>query len=133
MHLTRLSSPARHVLCQVARELGGPLLSVWVVMAAALSNVGLFLAEMNSDAYLLMGMAECGLLPSFLAMQSCYHTPLRAIVLSAGLIAGLSVTCTFDELITMINWLYAIAEVGHQAWHKLHMRGRACAKVGIDG
>ncbi len=41
---------------QVAREVGGRWLAVWLVLCAAVSNVGLFLAEMSSDAYQIMGM-----------------------------------------------------------------------------
>lgn len=94
----------------MAHQLGGPLLALWVVVAAAVSNVGLFLAEMNSDAYQMLGMAECGLLPACLARKSKEHgTPVTAITVSAAVIMVMSVSCSFDELITMINWLYSLA------------------------
>lgn len=43
----------------VATAIAGRWLGVWVVMAAAAANIGLFEAEMSSDAFQLMGMVSC--------------------------------------------------------------------------
>jgi len=53
----------------VARQLGGQALYGWVVAAAAVSNIGLYTAEMSSDAFQLLGMAELGLLPAALSKR----------------------------------------------------------------
>lgn len=45
---------------EVAEAVAGRWLGVWVVLAAAAANVGLFEAEMSSDAFQLMGMVRCG-------------------------------------------------------------------------
>ena len=42
----------------VASAVAGRWLGVWVVMAAAAANIGLFEAEMSSDAFQLMGMVR---------------------------------------------------------------------------
>lgn len=43
----------------VATAIAGSWLGVWVVLAAAVANIGLFEAEMTSDAFQLMGMVRC--------------------------------------------------------------------------
>lgn len=45
---------------EVAEAIAGRWLGVWVVLAAAAANIGLFEAEMSSDAFQLMGMVRCG-------------------------------------------------------------------------
>ena len=47
----------------VAQTVGGKWLAVWVAMAAAVSQVGQYQAEMSSDSYQLDGMAERGFIP----------------------------------------------------------------------
>lgn len=42
----------------VATAIAGRWLGVWVVLAAAAANIGLFEAEMSSDAFQLMGMVR---------------------------------------------------------------------------
>ena len=63
----------------VARQIGGHWLAIWVVVAAAAANVGLFVAEMSSDAYQAMGMARRGLVPAALARRSRFRTPTVSI------------------------------------------------------
>lgn len=45
---------------EVAEAIAGRWLGVWVVLAAAAANIGLFEAEMTSDALQLMGMVSGG-------------------------------------------------------------------------
>uniref|UniRef100_A0A0E0CD72 Amino acid transporter transmembrane domain-containing protein n=1 Tax=Oryza meridionalis TaxID=40149 RepID=A0A0E0CD72_9ORYZ len=47
----------------ITKLLGDAWLMWWVQSAAALSNMGIFVAEMSSDSYQLLGMAERGMLP----------------------------------------------------------------------
>lgn len=90
----------------VARELAGPWLARWVVVAAASANVGLFVSEMASDAYQLMGMAERGLLPAILARKSPTRgTPTYAILFSALGVVALH-ALTFEAIIATENLLF---------------------------
>ncbi|KAM0935329.1 putative amino acid/polyamine transporter I [Dioscorea sansibarensis] len=60
----------------IAKILGGDWLKWWIQAASAVSNIGMFVAEMSSDSYQLLGMAERGMLPEFFSKRSHYGTPL---------------------------------------------------------
>ncbi|KAH9753678.1 putative polyamine transporter [Citrus sinensis] len=68
----------------IAKVLGGVWLRWCIQGAAAMSNMGMFVAEMSSDSFQLLGMAERGTLPEFFAKRSCYGTPLIGIIFSAS-------------------------------------------------
>uniref|UniRef100_A0A0D9VJV9 Polyamine transporter PUT1 n=1 Tax=Leersia perrieri TaxID=77586 RepID=A0A0D9VJV9_9ORYZ len=89
----------------IAKLLGGAWLMWWVQSAAALSNMGMFVAEMSSDSYQLLGMAERGMLPAFFAARSRYGTPLAGILFSASGVLLLS-TMSFQEIVAAENFLY---------------------------
>ncbi|XP_047077786.1 polyamine transporter PUT1 [Lolium rigidum] len=89
----------------IAKLLGGAWLMWWVQAAAAVSNMGLFVAEMSSDSYQLLGMAERGMLPAFFAWRSRYGTPLIGILFSASGVLLLS-TMSFQEIVAAENFLY---------------------------
>lgn len=54
---------------EVGMLIGGFWLKWWIQAAAAMSNMGLFEAEMSSDAFQLLGMSEMGMLPSIFASR----------------------------------------------------------------
>lgn len=54
---------------EVGMLMGGFWLKWWIQAAAAMSNMGLFEAEMSSDAFQLLGMSEIGMLPSVFASR----------------------------------------------------------------
>ena len=54
-----------------------------MVAAAAVSQIGQFEAEMSSDSFQLLGMAERGFLPAALAKRSKHDTPTIGIILSS--------------------------------------------------
>ncbi|OEL26844.1 Polyamine transporter PUT1 [Dichanthelium oligosanthes] len=86
----------------VAKLLGG----AWLVQAAAvLSNMGMFVAEMSSDSYQLLGMAERGMLSAFFARRSRHGTPLVGIFFSASGVLLLS-SMSFQEIMATENFLY---------------------------
>ncbi|KAL6633710.1 hypothetical protein ACP70R_026381 [Stipagrostis hirtigluma subsp. patula] len=85
--------------------LGGAWLMWWVQAAAALSNMGMFVAEMSSDSYQLLGMAERGMLPAFFGWRSRYGTPLVGILFSASGVLLLS-SMSFQEIVAAENFLY---------------------------
>eukprot|EP00668_Euglena_longa_P018621 GGOE01023211.1.p1 GENE.GGOE01023211.1~~GGOE01023211.1.p1 ORF type:complete len:407 (-),score=119.19 GGOE01023211.1:124-1344(-) len=92
----------------VALELGGRPLQVLLVLAAALSNVGLFSADLSASSFLVLGMAESGFLPSVLAQRSRHGTPLFGIVLST-LPVFLIALHPFTTIMEALNCLYCIA------------------------
>uniref|UniRef100_A0A804PME2 Polyamine transporter PUT1 n=1 Tax=Zea mays TaxID=4577 RepID=A0A804PME2_MAIZE len=89
----------------LAKLLGGAWLMWWVQAAAALSNMGMFVAEMSSDSYQLLGMAERGMLPAFFARRSRHGTPLVGILFSASGVLLLS-SLSFEEIVAAENFLY---------------------------
>ncbi|MCI60890.1 amino acid permease-like protein, partial [Trifolium medium] len=60
----------------IAMIIGGVWLRWWLQAAAAMSNMGMFVAEMSSDSFQLLGMAERGMLPEFFTKRSRHGTPL---------------------------------------------------------
>lgn len=90
---------------EVARVIGGVWLRSWVQAASALSNMGMFMAEMSSDSFQLLGMAERGMVPEFFAKRSRYGTPLVGILFSASGVVLLS-WLSFQEIVAAENFLY---------------------------
>ncbi|EPS62042.1 hypothetical protein M569_12750 [Genlisea aurea] len=89
----------------VARILGGAWLTWWVQGAAAMANMGMFLAEMSSDSFQLLGMAERGMLPELFSRRSRYGTPVVGILFSASGVLLLS-WLSFQEIVAAENFLY---------------------------
>ncbi|GAX25254.1 hypothetical protein FisN_5Lh336 [Fistulifera solaris] len=95
-------------LGRVASEVVGQWLGDWTIFAAGISNVALFLAELSSDAFQILGMAERGFLPSIFATRSRYGTPTYGILLGTAVIVVMGVT-DLDHLIEMLNFNYSIS------------------------
>ncbi|XP_077238068.1 polyamine transporter RMV1-like [Tasmannia lanceolata] len=93
-----------------SKMIAGAWLSWWVQGAAAMSSMGLFLAEMSSDSFELLGMAERGMLPEFFSKRSRYGTPLVGILLSASGVVLLS-CLSFQEIICSENLLYCFGMI----------------------
>ncbi|XP_010541175.1 PREDICTED: probable polyamine transporter At1g31830 [Tarenaya hassleriana] len=93
-------------LAEVAKILGGTWLRWWVEVAAATSNMGMFLAEMSSDSFQLLGMAETGMIPEFFGRRSRHGTPLMGNMLSASGVILLS-WLSFQEIVAVENLLYS--------------------------
>ncbi|CAK9153946.1 unnamed protein product [Ilex paraguariensis] len=94
----------------IAKLLGGLWLQLWVLGASALSNMGMFVAEMSSDSFQLLGMAEHGMLPECFAKRSRYGTPLTGILFSASGVVLLS-WLSFQEIIAAENFLYCFGMI----------------------
>lgn len=90
---------------EVAMVIGGAWLKWWIQAAAALSNMGLFEAEMSSDSFQLLGMSERGMLPKVFAYRSRYGTPIFSILCSATGVIALS-WMKFQEVVEFVNFLY---------------------------
>lgn len=89
----------------IAKMLGGVWLRWWIEAAAALSNMGMFEAEMSSDSFQLLGMAERGMLPEVFGIRSRFGTPVLGILFSASGVLLLS-WMSFQEIIAAENYLY---------------------------
>ncbi|KHN19170.1 hypothetical protein glysoja_049462 [Glycine soja] len=59
----------------IADIVGGVWLRWWLQAVAVMSNMEMFVAEMSSDSFQLLGMAERGMLLEFFGKRSCYETP----------------------------------------------------------
>ncbi|KAG7011348.1 putative polyamine transporter, partial [Cucurbita argyrosperma subsp. argyrosperma] len=94
----------------VAKIIGGAWLSWWIQGAAAMSNMGMFVAEMSSDSFQLLGMAERGMLPEFFSQRSRHGTPLTGILFSASGVVLLS-WLSFQEIIAAENFLYCFGMI----------------------
>lgn len=102
----------------IATGLGGSWLGWWMAIAAAVSNMGMFEAEMSSDSFQLLGMAKRGMLPKFFARRSAHETPTFGILASASGVLLLS-SLSFKEIIAAENYLYCfgmIAEFAAFLW-----------------
>ncbi|KAL9664397.1 hypothetical protein QQ045_019797 [Rhodiola kirilowii] len=94
----------------IAKMIGGAWLSWWIQGAAAMSNMGMFVAEMSSDSFQLLGMAERGMLPEFFAKRSRYGTPVVGILFSASGVVMLS-WMSFQEIVAAENFLYCFGMI----------------------
>jgi amino acid transporter len=94
---------------QLASEIVGPWLSYWLIFAAAITNIGMFEAEMSSDSWQIAGMAERGILPKVLGKRSVHDTPIYGILISAS---GVLCLCwmSFSEVIDMLNLLFCFGQ-----------------------
>ncbi|PQQ13329.1 putative polyamine transporter [Prunus yedoensis var. nudiflora] len=75
-----------------------------------MSNMGMFVAEMSSDSFQLLGMAERGMLPEFFAKRSRYGTPVIGILFSASGVLFLS-WLSFQEIVAAENFLYCFGMI----------------------
>lgn len=93
---------------EVGFLIGGVWLKWWIQAAAAMSNMGLFEAEMSGDAFQLLGMSEMGMLPTIFSSRSKYGTPTFSILCSATGVVFLS-WMSFQEIVEFLNFLYSVA------------------------
>ncbi|MFS8030160.1 putative amino acid/polyamine transporter I [Helianthus anomalus] len=94
----------------VAKIIGGVWLRWWVQAGAAMSNMGMFVTEMSSDSFQLLGMAERGMIPEFFAKRSRHGTPTLGILFSASGVILLS-WLSFQEIVAAENFLYCFGMI----------------------
>jgi amino acid transporter len=95
-------------LASINREVVGPWLGAWTVLAAGISNIAMFQAELSSDAFQLMGMADRGHLPKIFSKRSRHGTPTFGIILGTAVIVFMGAS-NLDELVEMLNFNYALS------------------------
>ncbi|PWA56224.1 Amino acid/polyamine transporter I [Artemisia annua] len=94
----------------VAKIIGGVWLRWWIQAGAAMSNMGMFVTEMSSDSFQLLGMAERGMVPEFFAKRSRHGTPTIGILFSASGVLLLS-WLSFQEIVAAENFLYCFGMI----------------------
>lgn len=92
----------------VAVDIGGKWLGAWTIFAAGISNLALFEAEMSSDAFQLMGMAERGYLPKMFRTRSKYGTPTAGIIFNTMVVVAFG-CADFGQLLELLNSVYALS------------------------
>lgn len=92
----------------IASDIAGSWLGALTVIAAAISNIALFEAEMSADAYQLLGMAERGLIPKIFGIRSRYGTPTYGIILGTLVIVALRsvLCCSLCDVINCFSSFY---------------------------
>ena len=95
-------------LAAINTEVVGPWLGAWTVFAAAISNIAMFQAELSSDAFQLMGMADRGHLPKIFSKRSRHGTPTAGLILGTAVIVTMGVS-DLDQLVEMLNFNYALS------------------------
>ncbi|CAE7235682.1 PUT1 [Symbiodinium natans] len=97
-------------LTLVGEATGGALVKSWVVLSAAVSNIGQFTCEQAANAYQLEGMAELGWLPTCFTRRSRYNTPY--VGLGTGLVVILALsTSDFISIVDLLNGIYCQAQL----------------------
>lgn len=94
---------------RLSAEIVGPWLGYWMIGAAALTNIGMFVAEMSSDAWMVAGMADRGIIPKVIGQRNQFDTPTYGVLLSAGGIICLSYL-SFLDIVDMLNLVFCLAQ-----------------------
>ena len=94
---------------EIAKILRGNSLRWWIHAASAMSNMGMFLAEMSNDSFLLLCMAERGMLLEFFGKRSRHGTPMIGILISTSSVLLLSLF-SFQEIVATENISYTVLE-----------------------
>jgi amino acid transporter len=95
-------------LATIAGQIAGPWLEGWTVLAAGISNIAMFQAELSADAFQLMGMADRGHVPKIFGHRSRHGTPTYGIILGTIIIVAMG-SAGLDKLIEMLNFNYSIS------------------------
>jgi amino acid transporter len=88
-------------------EIVGPWLGAWTVLAAGVTNIALFQAEMATDSFQIMGMADRGYVPKIFSTRSRYGTPTYGILLGLVVVLLLS-SGNLSVIIEMLNFNYSM-------------------------
>eukprot|EP00210_Caulerpa_lentillifera_P003135 g2995.t1 len=96
---------------QLGDRIGGVWLKGWVILSAVASQVGLFTAELSSDAYLLLGLAEKGMIPKCIGYKSKRGTPTIGLLLSCSGVMIMIISFDFVSTVEMLNSAYGLAVI----------------------
>ena len=96
---------------QLGDEIGGRWLGAWVAFGTVLSNVGLFHADMSTSSFMLLGMAQRGMIPRFFARRSVHGTSIVGILIITSGILFVTAILNFEEAVELVNLLYCVGIV----------------------
>lgn len=86
----------------------GRWLKYWIEVGAVLSSIGLYSTTLSSAAFLLLGLADLGFLPAFLAVRSSpFDTPWASILATGAIALGMSFF-SFNSIVAAANSLYSL-------------------------
>ncbi|KAJ0400563.1 hypothetical protein ATCC90586_007306 [Pythium insidiosum] len=92
----------------IAEQIGGPFLRSWFLVCTILGNMGVYIAKLTKNGFMLAGMADLGLAPSkFIERSADTGVPRRAILLSYGIISFMALF-DFDVILGVDNFLSAL-------------------------
>lgn len=94
-------------LATAITEVVGPWLGAWTVFAAGVTNIALFQAELATDSYQIMGMADRGYVPKIISTRSRYGTPTYGILLVLTVVLVMS-SGNLSAIIEMLNFNYSM-------------------------
>ncbi|KAG8371750.1 hypothetical protein BUALT_Bualt13G0120600 [Buddleja alternifolia] len=98
-------------MANAARTISGNWLKIWIDIGAVLSGIGLFEAQLSSNAYQLDGMADLAFLPKFFSLRSkWFNTPWVGILVST--IFALAVSyMSYTDIVSLANFLYILGMI----------------------
>ena len=97
------------IIVAVSIEIAGPWLGYWMILASSMTSIGMFEAEMSSDAWQVAGMAERGIIPKVFAERNKHGAPKWGIAMS--LFGVLIVTVLeFEKVIDLLNLLFCFGQ-----------------------
>jgi len=97
-------------LATLGMRTGGDFMKAWVVLAAAVSNIGQFVSEQAECAFQIQGMANKGWLPTCMGRRSCYETPTVGILICLLIVLALA-TFDFSSIVDLLNGIYCMAQL----------------------
>ncbi|KAF4317753.1 hypothetical protein BBO99_00005922 [Phytophthora kernoviae] len=93
----------------IAEQISGPALRTWFLGCALLGNLGVYIAKMTKNGFLLAGMADLGLAPNYFIKRTASNgVPRRAILLSYGIIVFMALF-DFNVILGVDNFLSSLA------------------------
>ncbi|KUF85568.1 Amino Acid-Polyamine-Organocation (APC) Family [Phytophthora nicotianae] len=93
----------------IAEKISGPGLRTWFLGCALLGNLGVYIAKMTKNGFLLAGMADLGLAPNYFIKRTASNgVPRRAILLSYGIIVFMALF-DFNVILGVDNFLSSLA------------------------
>ncbi|RLN54992.1 hypothetical protein BBJ28_00023060, partial [Nothophytophthora sp. Chile5] len=93
----------------IAEQISGPMLRTWFLGCALLGNLGVYIAKMTKNGFLLAGMADLGLAPNYFIKRTASNgVPRRAILLSYGIIVFMALF-DFNVILGVDNFLSSLA------------------------
>lgn len=108
--------------------IGGEWLGNWIVVAAGISLLALFLSGMTADTIGIQGLADRGQLPSIFRRRSRHDTPTYALLLGVVLILAL-LPLPFGTIIELMNFTFCISvSIEFMAFAQLRIRAGESTK-----